>query len=188
MARPAATNNTASRPANNGGGLLTKYFLVILLMFGILTLVVNTRFTTAVVDDVSMLEMFLSNSMSKMAKTIREDGVPSSDDKPPKKEAGASKASDGSQDGGEGSKIAEKKVPVSNHHVLAGLSCDKFGGPSKDLAAEMVYWEDIPEDSKYVSPFKRSAPQYMTFEPDGGGWNNIRMAMETVLVSTVQYF
>lgn len=45
---------------------------------------------------------------------------------------------------------------------------------------------DIPSDSHYVSPFHvkktSSRPQqYMTFEPDGGGWNNIRMAMETVV-------
>jgi len=36
----------------------------------------------------------------------------------------------------------------------------------------MVYWEDIPSDSKHISPFKRkSGPtQYLTFEPDQGGW------------------
>jgi hypothetical protein len=178
MARSAAnttTNTTASRAANNGGGLLTKYFLVILLMFGFLTLLVNTRFTAEVVDDVSMLEVFLSNSMSTMAKKIREDGVPSSDDTPPQKEEGASKSSDtiSSQDDAGGLSSTDKKIPASNHHALAGLSCDKFGGPSKDIAAEMVYWEDIQEDSKYVSPFKRSTPQYMTFEPDAGGKQNL---------------
>lgn len=36
--------------------------------------------------------------------------------------------------------------------------------------------------SKYVSPLqKKGVIQYLTFEPDAGGWNNIRMAMETVL-------
>lgn len=35
-----------------------------------------------------------------------------------------------------------------------------------------------------MSPFhpkKGQKKQYLTFEPDGGGWNNIRMAMETVV-------
>lgn len=46
----------------------------------------------------------------------------------------------------------------------------------------MVYWSDIPSDSKFVSPFKPNKIEtikYMTFEADGGGWNNIRMSMET---------
>mmetsp|Transcript_27837 Transcript_27837/g.32953 ORF Transcript_27837/g.32953 Transcript_27837/m.32953 type:complete len:569 (-) Transcript_27837:98-1804(-) len=75
-------------------------------------------------------------------------------------------------------------------HNLAGLSCAKYGGPSDDATNEMVYWSDIPSDSSYVSPFKKKASgllgkdrvQYMTFIPDSGGWNNIRMAMETVVV------
>jgi len=74
------------------------------------------------------------------------------------------------------------KVDNPDHHKLAGLSCAKYGGPSDESANEMVYWSDIPSDSSYASPFKKKAPnlrgkkmiQYMTFEPDEGGWNNIR--------------
>lgn len=64
------------------------------------------------------------------------------------------------------------------HTSLAGLSCGKYGGP--DNAEEMVYWRDVREDASYKSPF-HDPSKYMTFEPDGGGWNNIRMSMETVL-------
>jgi hypothetical protein len=69
-------------------------------------------------------------------------------------------------------------------HMIAGLSCAAYGGPSDEIASEMVYWSDIQSDSNFVSPFMTKnpdEPKYMTFEPDGGGWNNIRMAMETAV-------
>jgi hypothetical protein len=38
---------------------------------------------------------------------------------------------------------------------LGTLTCDKYGGPSLEKAREMVYWQDIPSDAKYVSPFRQ---------------------------------
>lgn len=65
---------------------------------------------------------------------------------------------------------------------LAELSCAKYGGPSDAAASEMVYWEDIEIDAKFISPFKRKdTTQYLTFEPDGAGFNNVRMGVETVV-------
>jgi hypothetical protein len=48
------------------------------------------------------------------------------------------------------------------------LECAAYGGPTPEIAQEMVYWQDIPSDTRYVSPFRGSAdddPKYMTFEP-----------------------
>ncbi len=67
------------------------------------------------------------------------------------------------------------------HHEVAGLSCADHGGPSNEIAEEMVFWSDIESDSNYKSPFY-DEEKYITFEPDPGGWNNIRMSMETILV------
>lgn len=67
---------------------------------------------------------------------------------------------------------------------LGSLDCEQYGGPSPEHSKEMVYWQDIPSDSRYVSPFHAKHGQdkrYMTFEPDEGGFNNVRMAMEVVL-------
>jgi hypothetical protein len=90
-----------------------------------------------------------------------------------------------SQIGGGGGRYIEESWEKSDvkGHSLSGLNCDAYGGPSEEAASEMIYWRDIPSDSAYVSPFKRKTgpTQYLTFEPDQGGWNNIRMSMETVL-------
>lgn len=74
-----------------------------------------------------------------------------------------------------------KDSAATKHPKIAGLSCDRFGGPSEEIASEMVYWRDIPKDAAFVSPYKRTdgQKQYLTFEPDEGGFNNIRMSMET---------
>jgi len=82
-------------------------------------------------------------------------------------------------------------VPASGndatHHRVAGLSCDMYGGPSEDDAVrEMVYWRDIPSDADFESPLKHeSEEQFLTFEPDEGGWNNIRMAFESAVAMAV---
>mmetsp|Transcript_24180 Transcript_24180/g.55464 ORF Transcript_24180/g.55464 Transcript_24180/m.55464 type:complete len:485 (+) Transcript_24180:39-1493(+) len=71
---------------------------------------------------------------------------------------------------------------------LGALSCDAFPGGPYDAGArqEMIYWQDITQDENYISPFyDKSDPKFLTFEPDPGGFNNIRMAMEVVLTMAV---
>jgi hypothetical protein len=71
---------------------------------------------------------------------------------------------------------------------LVGLSCDAYVGPSDEYAQqEMVYWEDVAPYLCYRSPFKKAnegKKQYLTFEPNQAGRNNIQMSMETVVVVT----
>ena len=60
----------------------------------------------------------------------------------------------------------EEEESDSSTSQLAGLNCEKYVGPSSEVAQEMVYWSDIPEDAHYVSPFHDNEHrQYMTFEP-----------------------
>jgi hypothetical protein len=78
--------------------------------------------------------------------------------------------------------LHQGRGPLPSDLRVAGLSCAYFGGPSPEIAQEMVYWQDIASDNKYKSPFlEPNVTRYMTFEPDTGGFNNLRMALETVL-------
>jgi len=77
--------------------------------------------------------------------------------------------------------IDEDFQKQSNLPRLESLSCSKYGGPDDSLVQELIYWEDIPSDAEFKSPFY-DTNKYLTFEPDHGGWNNIRMAFETIVV------
>jgi len=58
-------------------------------------------------------------------------------------------------------------IPQEHNEML---SCTALGGPDKEFVnREMVYWDHIDSDLKYISPFKRNNEvQYLTFEPDQG--------------------
>ncbi len=87
---------------------------------------------------------------------------------------------DDGDDGGEGESEGHINKK-DDYNPSAPLSCEKFGGPDDKAASELSYWSDIPSDNKFVSPFY-DEEKYLTFEPDIGGWNNVRMSYETIIL------
>ena len=196
----ADPTNTSSSSTTQGS-FLTKYFMVILFGFACLSLALNSRFAHIVVEDVSIIESVLKNSVQQLSLTSQQHPVLDDDHT---KRADEQKRLEEFHHKELEKHHAEQEKSESLHHEpenggeivhqIANLNCDAFGGPSKEQAQEMVYWEDIPQDAQYMSPFHRkklkgggklSMTQFLTFEPDHGGWNNIRMAMETVLAMAV---
>lgn len=193
---------------------MTKYFLIILFLFASVSFLLNVRLSDALVQDVSIIEHHLEESLQSFAKSFQIMTNPQPQDDPQLLLLPPSDAEDGDDDDDGNNKEnnsnnndnkdnndkdnnnndKDNTINPPHAHRVSGLNCDKWGGPSEEDAKEMVYWEDIPSDNQHMSPFhwkkqktqqppkqQRSMEQFMTFEPDGGGWNNIRMAMETVL-------
>eukprot|EP00597_Dinobryon_sp_UTEXLB2267_P001157 CAMPEP_0170072120 /NCGR_PEP_ID=MMETSP0019_2-20121128/9840_1 /TAXON_ID=98059 /ORGANISM="Dinobryon sp., Strain UTEXLB2267" /LENGTH=557 /DNA_ID=CAMNT_0010280937 /DNA_START=182 /DNA_END=1855 /DNA_ORIENTATION=+ len=56
----------------------------------------------------------------------------------------------------------------------------------KQVDSEVIYWKIVPGDSTYESPITphhgEHHDRYITFEYDGGGWNNVRMSLESLIV------
>lgn len=67
---------------------------------------------------------------------------------------------------------------------LAGLSCQAWGGPSDELAADMVYWRNIPSDAHYTSPFynPNTLEKFLFFDADSAGFNNKRISFENFVL------
>ncbi|KAJ8599752.1 hypothetical protein CTAYLR_003439 [Chrysophaeum taylorii] len=73
----------------------------------------------------------------------------------------------------EGGPRRQRKKPVGERGRLV---CD-----GREIEHEIVYWREVAEDKDYVAP-TASNRGYLTFEYDRGGWNNVRMGVECLVV------
>jgi hypothetical protein len=76
-----------------------------------------------------------------------------------------------------------EKEAVDGEEKRGLLQCD-----GKYIDSEVIYWKIVPGDNTYESPITPHHDlhhdRYLTYEYDEGGWNNIRMSLECVLVFT----
>lgn len=83
----------------------------------------------------------------------------------------------------------------SPYRTLGTLQCDRFKGgptdPNSEGIKDIIYWYDIPSDSKFMNPFQKiiaeekKEEKFFIFEHDGAGWNNCRMSFENVIVLAI---
>ena len=56
----------------------------------------------------------------------------------------------------------------------------------KQVDSEIIYWKIVPGDAHYESPITphhaNHHDRYLSFEYDQGGWNNVRMSLECLIV------
>lgn len=174
--KEAKLNKAATPKTARAQSSFALYFFVVVLSFGAFSILLNSWTIQPKVGD-HHPSLSASGQQSALGKTLRASVHH------PKGSGAASNNND--KDSEEG----------KDAHPLGGLDCRPHGGP--DDAQAFAYWQDIPADSYHMSPFHQRRKQqttgddahgnsparttYLTFEPDHGGWNNIRMSMETIL-------
>lgn len=87
--------------------------------------------------------------------------------------------------GDEGEEDAEPDVPENNTYRYGSkkglLICN-----GQKVDSEIIYWKIVPGDHEFESPITPHHglhhDRYLTFEYDNGGWNNIRMGVESLIV------
>ena len=69
----------------------------------------------------------------------------------------------------------------SKKEQLGTLTCN-----GTQVKSEVIYWKVVPGDNEFESPITphhdEHHDRYLTFEYDNGGWNNMRMGIECLIV------
>lgn len=96
----------------------------------------------------------------------------------------------------------QKDLLPANHNAEGSASASSIvDGPAIDrrgskrgvlmcngvrIDSEVIYWKIVPGDNEFESPITPHHglhhDRYLSFEYDQGGWNNVRMGMESLIV------
>ena len=74
-------------------------------------------------------------------------------------------------------------LPFDQTPALVGAKRGHIECPEENVD-DLAYWNNPQgiRDQEFATYFKDPPGRYLTFEPDPGGWNNIRMSMEVIFV------
>jgi hypothetical protein len=172
---PLATKNEVSRNPRSGG--LTSSLIAVIGIFCAVSAVVNLLHAERTPVSTAM-QQNLQDFLEGRPQLKKEVAVTQDEEDDDEDEDDDNNGNDGndSKKGGTDDDTVNKILDNGEDVKMGYLSCKEFGGPEDEFAQEMVYWKDIESDRHYVSPFhvkKGQHRRYMTFEPDGGGWNNM---------------
>ena len=112
---------------------------------------------------------------------VGREHINSNEDPPPPKESNAKAAEIDLTDNPLARGVAG--LPIDQTPALVGAKPGKIIECDENID-DIVYWNDPQgtKDQEFASPFQTPDNYYLTFEPDPGGWNNIRMSMEIFFV------
>ena len=128
---------TASTPRGSRPWDLSLYFVIIVILFGSISIFLGGGHAATILNDATVLQLdsFKSSSSSTPMKKPYLPAIPAEE--------------------------KETTSSSSSQFQLAGLSCEAYGGPAD--AHEMVYWHDIPSD-RFVQLWhgKGVVPQFLS--------------------------
>lgn len=148
---------------------LGSCFLIIVFSFGLLNVLLHEHYIPDYIIQSGRTALLMSSLESSVVLHDRHRTASSNVQKSVLKRIQSTSRGSNSASNAATAEAVLARLSNNKPSALAGLSCEQFGGPNKEAAKEMVYWQDIPADSLHVSPFrKKGVTQYLTFEPDRG--------------------
>lgn len=82
--------------------------------------------------------------------------------------------------------VADESLHIASRPLRHGARRGTLICNGERVDSEIIYWQNVPGDDVYESPITPHHgihhDRYLTFEYDQGGWNNVRMSLESLIV------
>lgn len=188
----AATNNAARKPQANGhhpgrSNQIGFVHIIVVALFGFIILAVTSMHLHLLKVEMQISDVTSQRNAVGVHRVVRHRyGQQSTKQRNTQTLSAANRQSNSDSDRQQTRRISERATGSKKGHIL----CDK------DVDSYVSYWSDPRSnaDQLFQSPFSKGTmvsnqanttsgtPRYLSFEPDCGGWNNIRMEFEIMVL------